>query len=184
MKPVSLTALVYCLDWQSDDLSAYIDPATGEVVSASTMFDDDLTPESAEEAGMIHVPKIEADEEIRSMRRFARGHQDADARDALLDALDGPRPFRRFKDAVYRLGIRDAWFAAQAAGRAESLRDWLTAEKIPFVDDVPLAATAEDPSAADATVPDPAPQLRVLRGGRTPPRSPSGRYINARARNV
>jgi len=44
------------------------------------------------------------------MERFARSLTDAAARDELDAALHGRGAFRRFKDAVQRLGIADEWY--------------------------------------------------------------------------
>ena len=109
MQQVRLSELVTSMDFASDEIDLYIDTDTGNVVCASREFGDDVTPEQAEEAGWPHLPDISPDDEIRWMRKFARRVEDDAAREALLDAFDGPRPFRRFKDAAHRLGLTAAW---------------------------------------------------------------------------
>ena len=63
----------------------------------------------AHEDEYVALPdRFEIDEYLM-MERFAIGIQDAPQGDELLAALRGRGAFRRFKDAVYRLGRADEW---------------------------------------------------------------------------
>ena len=136
MKPVPLSEVLECMEFASDEIDHYVDTDEGTVVCASKLFDDDGTAEKAEEAGWPHLPDISPDDELRWMRKFARRVEDDAAREALLDAFDGPRPFRRFKDAAYRLGMTAAWQQYREGHVLDLLRFWLEEEQIAFIDDV------------------------------------------------
>jgi len=59
------------------------------------------------------------------MDRFATDQAEADIRAELGDSLRGAGAFRRFKDAVYRLQLDDAWFKYRARSLEDIARGWL-----------------------------------------------------------
>ena len=48
----------------------------------------------------------------------------------LADALDRPKPFRRFKDALLDPSLRQAWFAFEGAAHASLAQAWCEANEI------------------------------------------------------
>lgn len=52
------------------------------------------------------------------MEDFARSVAEPDLRDELLGAIRGRRAFRRFKDAIYRNGIQEAWYHIRRSRRS------------------------------------------------------------------
>ena len=62
--------------------------------------------------------------EYKMMERFASNHPDERVSDQLLDAIRGRGAFRRFKDTVFRLGVRDEWFEYRDRRYEEIARDW------------------------------------------------------------
>jgi hypothetical protein len=58
----------------------------------------------------IEVPRITTDEAFRLMTWFAESVADERVSNKLFDALDRPKPFRRFKDMLFEVGLRDEWF--------------------------------------------------------------------------
>jgi hypothetical protein len=98
--PVSLAALIEALEIQNEQLRAFVNPETAEVVLVS---DEALAAaESADRASDV--------DEYRMMARFANARPTARERDVLGEALHGSGAFRRFKDACYSLGIEQDWF--------------------------------------------------------------------------
>jgi len=66
------------------------------------------------------------------MERFARSLTDTAASDELEAAVHGRGAFRRFKDAVHRLGIADEWYRFREAALEEIAIGFLEAHGIAF----------------------------------------------------
>ena len=58
------------------------------------------------------------------MRRFCVSIEDVNKSNYLLNAIGGKGAFRRFKNAVDRLGISEQWFAFRDEAYREIARDW------------------------------------------------------------
>ena len=73
----------------------------------------------------IEVPRITTDEAFRLMTRFAESVADERASNKLFDALDRPKPFRRFKDTLFEVGLRDEWFEFEFQYGKKEIEEWL-----------------------------------------------------------
>lgn len=73
----------------------------------------------------IEVPRITTDEAFRLMTRFAERVADERASNKLFDALDRPKPFRRFKDTLFEVGLRDEWFEFEFQYGKKEIEEWL-----------------------------------------------------------
>jgi hypothetical protein len=71
------------------------------------------------------------------MERFASGLADPAAHAELGDALRGRGAFRRFKDALRRLGLAEEWYRYRDRGYEDVARTWCEAHGI--VVDPPVA---------------------------------------------
>ncbi|HEX2078925.1 MAG TPA: UPF0158 family protein [Longimicrobium sp.] len=75
---------------------------------------------------MIRIYPVESSEGFRWMERFAMSQPDSRVRERLLDALDRPRPFRRFKDALQDFPqVREAWHRHEDGKLKDAAREWL-----------------------------------------------------------
>lgn len=120
-----------------------LDLETGEVVMEEWVRDPELRGEmgleDAEEdelddpleSGRFRwIDSIPSREGFRWMERFAAA-QDDRVRERLLDALDRPRPFRRFRDALADFPeVRDAWHRHEEERLREEAKAWLRSEGI------------------------------------------------------
>jgi hypothetical protein len=119
----------------SRDLEHYLDLQTGDVIPR---FDD--APDDDEEIAtalvetpdrFVLVEPVSSEESYRWMERFAASQTDDEIREALFDALDRPKPFRRFKDALERFPeVREEWFHAHDQRVLEYAQAWLAAEDL------------------------------------------------------
>lgn len=73
----------------------------------------------------IEVPRITTDEAFRLMTWFAESVSDERASNKLFDALDRPKPFRRFKDMLFEVGLRDEWFEFEYQYGKKEIEEWL-----------------------------------------------------------
>jgi hypothetical protein len=123
------TGKVLMADWVRDadmheDMGLVLDEAAGD--------DDDLGEfEPLESDRFRLIESIHSHQGFRWMERFAASQDDIRVRDHLLDALDRPKPFRRFKDALMDFPeARDAWFRYEEARLREEAEAWLQSEDI------------------------------------------------------
>ncbi|MEW9668217.1 hypothetical protein [Ammoniphilus sp. 3BR4] len=50
----------------------------------------------------------------------------------LFNALDGQRPFRRFKDTLYELDLWDEWNKFERQKAEEEIQFWIDRYELPF----------------------------------------------------
>ena len=138
--PLSLRALVDALESQSDQMHAFVDPDTATVILVSdealraaespgiAPLVDEAELEAAHAVlatpGILNLPDRFEIDEYRMMVRFAEARPIATERDTLALALRGSGAFRRFKDACYRLGIDQTWYAFRDAEYEAIAREW------------------------------------------------------------
>lgn len=111
-----------------------IDPATGKMCmepgDAEALFDDDLmTPTDPDD--VLELPPFFSSDGYRMMERFAESLEDRNASEKLLDALDRPKPFRRFKDTLGDFpAIQQSWFAYRAEQLKKIAEEYYESEDI------------------------------------------------------
>lgn len=118
-----------------------LDRTTGEVIF---VYPDGLSHEEAEEleerfesdpGRYITVEPMPSHEGFDIMEDFVESLAPSPARRQLERALEGRRPFRRFKDALYDLpSLRESWHHFHDRRMLEYAADWVRAEGI----DLPL----------------------------------------------
>jgi hypothetical protein len=130
LSPAAFEKLLFAVDMSVGPSGAslirtWLDLQTGEVLEESTdeLIDgqDDLLEEAeALRARLDDAPKRyvlfeppETRAEYRWMAAFAEAVTDATARVRLLDSIDGPGAFGRFKRMLEKVELREQWFAFQ-----------------------------------------------------------------------
>lgn len=124
-----------------------LDTLTGDIVMADWVRDPDMREELGIDAGeeddwddgfgpleggrFQSIEPVESRQGFRWMENFALRQEDERVRERLLDALDRPRPFRRFKDALHEFPqVRDEWYRYEDRKLKERAREWLSARGI------------------------------------------------------
>jgi Uncharacterised protein family (UPF0158) len=150
MPTVSLRDVVEALDLESDELHSYLDPDTGEIVT----FNDDEARmaesgkwESApawmkeylpklkrilEDDRMLELPDRVHIDEWRMMQDFALEEAQCRCRSELTAAVHGEGAFRRFKNAIQRLGLEESWYQYRQAAFEQVAKEWLEENKIQY----------------------------------------------------
>ena len=148
---VSLRDVIEEMELSSDEATAYINRKTGELF---TLTDEELAfaenPDEAAEAAQWQKDLLPKAREViasgdfiplpgkfeihdwSTMERFARSLTDAAVSDELDAALHGRGAFRRFKDAVHKLGIADEWYRFREAALEEIAVEFLEAHGIAY----------------------------------------------------
>lgn len=148
---VSLRDVVEQMDQWSDEATAYINRKTGELITLTheelafaedpdeaedaPQWQKDLLPKAQEVLGsedFIPLPSKFEIHEWSIMERFAQSVTDATAGDELENAVHGRGAFRRFKDAVHRLGIADEWYRFREAALEEIAIEFLDEHEIAY----------------------------------------------------
>ena len=122
---------------QDRDVSWFIDPATGktclEFEEAELLYgaDDAELMQPTDPDDVLDLPLYDSSDGYRMMERFAESLDDPEVPQTLLNALDRPKPFRRFKDALFDFPeTRSAWFDYQSEQLRKLAEDYYEGEGI------------------------------------------------------
>jgi hypothetical protein len=143
---VRLKDIIEGMEFQSDEMTAYLHRPTGRVLTVSDEAftaaegddDDWVEPEELSEAKNIlaagdeyvALPDRFEIDEYGMMQRFAGSILYAQQQDELSAALRGSGAFRRFKDTIHRLRLADEWYAFRDRSYEEVARAWCEAHNI------------------------------------------------------
>ena len=126
--PVDLGNLAMALEDYGGNLSAYFfNTQTGEVLILSEDFDRAQIEEIAGDAShrFLRIEPIDSREGYGIMEHFVRTIPPSRVRDELEWSLEGPKPFRRFKNALSDDAIRAQWFGFHDAHMRKMAIKWL-----------------------------------------------------------
>lgn len=162
--PVSLQAVVDQMDVISDDIVAYINRRSGELVTLTTEDislaeeNDNSCPipewqrdlvDKAKQAlsndDYLELPDRFEINEYGIMERYSYTIEDEQIRLALLTAINGKGAFRRFKDKLNEEGIDEDWYNFRANAFKQIAADFLLHQGISFVDHEGQGSTREPP---------------------------------------
>jgi hypothetical protein len=150
MKSVSLRDIVEALDLQSDELYSCLDPSTGEIItfnneeisivqrgnweSAPAWMQERLPKikRALEDDRILELPDRAHIDEWRMMQDFAVDEEQCRCRSELESAVHGEGAFRRFRDAIRRLGLEDKWLRYREVEYERVAREWLEENNIPY----------------------------------------------------
>jgi hypothetical protein len=151
--PVSLKLLVAVFVGLPEDGTLYVDVKSGAVVGLS---ENDIAAMHAEEPAAYGLAPADLEQmrrvyesdtlvdvlgsgdvdELELMGSFADSQDIQGHRNRLLDALQGKKPRRQFKNAVEAAGLTERWEEWQASAVQAALRSALDNFRIPYVDDL------------------------------------------------
>jgi Uncharacterised protein family (UPF0158) len=148
---VSLSDVIEQIELTTDEATGYINRKTGELITltheefamaenpdeaeAAPQWQKELLPKAREimaSEDYISLPSKFEIHEWSIMERFAQSLTDAAVSDELDAALHGRGAFRRFKDAVHRLGIADEWYRFRDAALEEIAIEFLEEHGIAY----------------------------------------------------
>ncbi|HUF68160.1 MAG TPA: UPF0158 family protein [Longimicrobiales bacterium] len=150
---IKLGDVIDALDFP-EEWEAWLDPATGEIITLSEedrslLDDEEAHPNGLQDwereplararralqsPGMLQLPDKFEVHEWDIMRRFSHA-QDEPASAELLNAIHGPGAFRMFRSTIDRLDLRSAWFQFRADAFRGIAVEWLEHHGIEYVDD-------------------------------------------------
>ena len=151
--PVKLRAVVDQIEMTGDEMTAYINRKTGDLI---TLTDEDLSyaedgdndrliPDWQRETG-DQVKQVLADDEYialpdsfeiheyQIMEHFCYTIEDERVQNILLQAINGKGAFRHFKDKVYEEGINKNWHRFRDSAFKQIAVGFLENQGIAFTD--------------------------------------------------
>jgi len=159
MKPVKLSELMEALEFDFEEVRAFVDLENGCVVMVQGSVLSDV--DEGDEEALSDVPDWQKDEveiaraiveglgtrfisppdkyefhEYRQMERFIGTVRSAGAADQLWRAIKGKGAFRFFKDTADRLGLLKQWFQYRDNAMKEFVVEWAEDNNVPYEDDV------------------------------------------------
>ena len=106
----------------------YLNTATGEFVDlpdgSLVEADEELAEFIDESDDYIRLPDQMELNEYRIMEDFAEDCQDTEKRAMLFRALNGKKPFRRFKDTLNQTGIAEDYYAYRFRAFVDIAQEW------------------------------------------------------------
>ncbi|WP_420126870.1 UPF0158 family protein [Longimicrobium sp.] len=143
MSRISIDLDELCVALSDHDSEWVLDTQTGGLLIAGWLRDsewremgieiggDDPGDDPLEGDRFIMVEFIGSSQGFRWMEDFALEQENEQVRERLLDALDRPRPFRQFRDALNEFPeVRGAWHRYEDAKLKASARAWLASHDI------------------------------------------------------
>lgn len=126
MKTELIKKVAETMQMVSDNIQYYYNRKTDEFVCVMPDYMSEEESEDIEDHWKDYVPLPSQYEihEYEMMDEFARRYPDEDISERLCNALCGRGAFRRFKDAVNLLGIREAWFSFRDSKYHELAKEW------------------------------------------------------------
>jgi hypothetical protein len=141
-KPVVLKDVLEAIDISSDQMRAYVDPETGNIVTitdeVADLLEEPTLPrfvpqwqrdaisalQAIDRDRLLPLPDQRDIHEWEIMEDFAR-RQIEEHREQLLDALHGAGAFRNFKRVTSDLNLREAWLSYRRDALERIVRNWL-----------------------------------------------------------
>ena len=134
--PVYLEDIAEKLDETMDHWEQYLNISTGEFEALPDglyVEADEALAERIEESGdYLRLPNQYEIHEYRIMEHFAEATPDEHKQQKLFRALNGKRPFRRFKDEINYLGLAQAYYAFRFLEFIKIAREWCEENYIPY----------------------------------------------------
>jgi hypothetical protein len=151
--PVKLQVIVDEMNMASDEMTAYINCKTGDLVTLTdedvsyaeedndSLFIPDWQQETVDKAKQvladdqyIELPGSYEIHEYEIMERFCHTVENERLKHVLLQAIKGRGAFRSFKDSIHRENFEKEWFAFKDSAFKSIAVDFLKNEGIPFTD--------------------------------------------------
>jgi GNAT superfamily N-acetyltransferase len=137
MKPiVKLSDIVEKIEMASDGDESFYNALTGEFGYLLDLGDhaenEAFFDRLDSEGGWACLPSQRDANEYEMMSDFAAAVKNSKKREQLEIALSGKGAFRRFKDAVIREDVEEAWYAFRDRRYLDFARDWCDENEIPY----------------------------------------------------
>jgi Uncharacterised protein family (UPF0158) len=122
------SALIFSVE--AGDGGWYLDMQTGDIFLDADGAED-LPEDLADNPRYRLIDPIASHESFQVMEEFVATVEDSRAAKRLTSALEGRKPFRAFKDALFDFpALREAWFAFESDAQRRYADAWCEANDI------------------------------------------------------
>ncbi len=115
------------LDGEHGEMRHLFDPRTEQILLDAPEFltgEPEIDFDDEEFEVVVEIPVADSSEMYRLMREFAELQTDPHTA-ALLNVLDGRKPFRQFKDTAFELGCIEDWYTFERQYAVRVMEEWL-----------------------------------------------------------
>lgn len=150
--PLKIGEIVEAIDRQTDEIAAFLNKKTGEIVTIlaeelnavenQEPFEDSPEWEQADirmaqeildnEKDFLRLPTKDEIDEYQIMESFCLSVRDRRISEALYVSIKGKNAFRRFKDQILRFAIADQWYKYREEAIKQMAIDWCKSHHIDF----------------------------------------------------
>ena len=124
------------LEEAMDTWEQYLNVMTGEFESLSdgsyAEVDEELAEKIEDSHDYVRLPNQYEIHEYRIMSDFADTVTNPHKQSSLYYALNGRKPYRRFKDAIIDLNLEQAYYDFRADEFLKIAREWCEENQIPY----------------------------------------------------
>lgn len=119
----------------------YININNNEIIEILDDYDTELYLELTDKVlndtdNYILLPMQNELNNFETIREFIDTVNNIEHQTILYKTIQGKNPFRKFKDAVYNLGLKDNWFKFEYYSLIEKAKDFLFNNYIYYIDDI------------------------------------------------
>ena len=141
MKKIKLSQVYQALDMVSQESHMFIDFASNEIIEIYDFYDEDEKEKMYEMIDLnrenyFRLPDQYEMNNYSMMEKFIFSLDNTEHQQKLLYTIKGKGAFRRFKDALIMLDIRDKWFKFKENELIEMARSILDENQIEYIDDL------------------------------------------------
>jgi len=154
---VKLDDIITGMEFQTDEMSSYLNKETGEV---STVMEQEFRVVEEDDDSLISLYGLEEDgiekardilmddegikyialpskfevHEWEIMKQFCLSVDDKDISESLMNAIHGKGAFRFFKDSIRRYGMEDQWYKFRDAAIKRIAIEWCETNNIEYIE--------------------------------------------------
>lgn len=118
--------------FSSDEMTSVLNRVSGEIMMdapESLTGEPEIDWDDEEAENLIEIPQITTAEAFDIRLLFAK-QQKPDAKDSLLDALHGNKPFKNFRILVEKLNLDQSWYDFEFQYAKDRMKEWVNKWKL------------------------------------------------------
>ena len=131
---IKLSDIIDELDMMSSEMQSYLNIKTGEIVTISDYLDSEEDADNIEENpyDFVLLPTQYDINEYSIMEDFIDDIDSEEVKYKLYDSIKGKGAFRRFKDTIYYLNLKNQWYDFMAKAFKKIAIEWCEENDISY----------------------------------------------------
>lgn len=131
---IKLSNIIDELDMMSSEMQSYLNIKTGEIVTISDYLGSEEDANNIEENpdDFTLLPTQYDINEYSIMEDFIDEIDNEEIKDELYESIRGKGAFRRFKDTIYNLNIKNSWYDFKALALKKIAIEWCEENDISY----------------------------------------------------